>query len=105
MVTDEWLAHQLAQDRRLQTKLQVTRKLFERVPDVVLVFEQLGMGRVFEVKKIGGREHSQRSRWRIALRVASAFFGGAQLAACAPQITPLHGACASACPSCRALPR
>jgi hypothetical protein len=35
---------------------------------------------VLEVKKIGGREHSQRSRWRIALRVASAFFWRAQAA-------------------------
>ena len=57
MVADEWLAHQLAEDRRLQTKLQVTGDLFERVPDVILVFEQLRMSRVFEIKKVGGRKH------------------------------------------------
>ncbi len=57
MVADKWLAHQLAQDGRLQTKLEVTGDLFERVPDVILVFEQLRMSRVFEVKKVGGRKH------------------------------------------------
>src|SRR5919201_7069732 len=43
MVADERLAHQLAQDRGLQTKLQVTGNLFESVPNVTLVFEQLRM--------------------------------------------------------------
>src|SRR6266545_6014131 len=57
MVADERLAHELAQDCRLQTKLEVTGDLFERVPDVILVFEQLRMSRVFEVKKVGGRKH------------------------------------------------
>ena len=49
MVADERLADQFAQHRWLQPKLQVTRDLFERVPDVILVFEQFRMGRVFEV--------------------------------------------------------
>src|SRR4029077_15493883 len=57
MVADKRLAHELAQDRGLEAKLQVTSNLFERVPDVILVFEQLRMSRVFEVKKIGGRKH------------------------------------------------
>ena len=42
---------------RFQTKLQIARDLFERVPDVILVFEQLRMSRVFEVEKVGGRKH------------------------------------------------
>src|SRR5881396_3303997 len=54
------------------------RNLFERVPDVILVLEQLRMGRVFEVEKIGRRKHFQCSTWRIAPRVASAFFRGAR---------------------------
>ncbi len=37
--------------------LQVTGDLFERVPDVILVFEQLRVSRVFEIEKIGGRKH------------------------------------------------
>lgn len=57
MVADKWFAQQLAQDCRLETKLQVTGNLFERVPDVILVSEQLRMSRVFEIEKIGGRKH------------------------------------------------
>src|SRR5439155_18203558 len=57
MITDERLAHQLAQDRWLQAKLQIARNLFERVPDMTLLFEQLRMGRAFEVKIIRWRKH------------------------------------------------
>ena len=74
MVTDERLAHQLSQDRWLQAKLQITRNLFQRVPDVILVLEQFRMSGVFEVEIISGREHFQCSRWRIECAVASAFF-------------------------------
>ena len=52
-----WPTKELAQDRRLKTKLQVTGDLFERVPDVILVFEQLRVSRVFEIEKVGGRKH------------------------------------------------
>jgi hypothetical protein len=52
------LPHELARGlQAFKAKLQVTGNLFERVPDVILVFEQLRMSRVFEVKKIGGRKH------------------------------------------------
>jgi hypothetical protein len=37
--------------------LQVTGDLFERVPDVILVFEQLRVSRVFEIEKVDGRKH------------------------------------------------
>jgi len=40
--------------------------LFERVPDVILVLEQLRMGRVFEVKKFSGRKHLLRANRRHA---------------------------------------
>jgi len=33
--------------------------LFERIPDMILVFEQLRVRRVFEIEKIGGRKHLQ----------------------------------------------
>jgi len=59
MITDERFAHQLTQHHGLQTELQVTRNLFERVPDVSLILKQFRMCRVFEVKKIGGRKHFQ----------------------------------------------
>src|SRR5216117_3617202 len=78
MITDERFSQQFAEHSGLQTKLQVTRNLFERVPDVILVLEQLRMSRVFEIKKIGRRKHFQCSTWRIAPRVASAFFRGAR---------------------------
>jgi hypothetical protein len=64
VIADEWFAHQLAQNRGLQTKLQVTCDLFERVPDVILVLEQLRMSRVFEVKKLGRRKHLLRAKRR-----------------------------------------
>src|SRR5438876_2026769 len=74
MVTDERLAHQFAQNAGFQSKLEITGDLFKRVPDVILVLEQLRMCRVFEVKIISGHEHFQPSRWRIECAVASAFF-------------------------------
>src|ERR1700730_6141102 len=57
MVADKRLAHELAEECRLEAKLQITGALFERVPNVILVFEQLRMSRVFEIEKIGGRKH------------------------------------------------
>src|SRR5436309_1089316 len=39
MVADKWFAHQLGQDCRLETKLQVTGDLFERTSDPL---ERLG---------------------------------------------------------------
>ena len=62
MIADERFADQFAQDAWPQTKLQITRDLFECIPDVILVFEQLRMGRMFEVKKIGGRKHFSASK-------------------------------------------
>src|SRR5438094_9058334 len=59
MITDERFAHQLTQHHGLQTELQVTRNLFERVPDVSVILKQFRMCRVFEVKKIGARKHFQ----------------------------------------------
>ena len=50
-VADERFADQLAEHRRLQAKLQIARDLFERVPDILLVFEQLRMRRVLETEK------------------------------------------------------
>ena len=38
------------EDCRLQTKLQVARNLFERVPNIFLALEQLRVRRVFEVE-------------------------------------------------------
>ena len=64
MIADEWFAQQLAQYRGLQAELQITDDLFERIPDVILVFEQLRMSRVFEVKKIGWRKHLLRANRR-----------------------------------------
>src|SRR5439155_26188767 len=55
MVADKRFAHQLGQDCRLETKLQVTGDLFERVPDIILFFEQLRVSRVFEIETIDGR--------------------------------------------------
>src|ERR671931_2405911 len=57
MAAYKWLTHQLAQDDGLEAKLQVTGDLFERIPNVILIFEQLRMSRVFEVKEIGRRKH------------------------------------------------
>jgi len=57
MVADKRFAHELAQNGRLQTKLKIAGNLFERVPNVILVFEQFGVSRVFEIKKIGRRKH------------------------------------------------
>src|ERR1043166_5224788 len=57
IVADERFADQLAEHRRFQTKLQIARNLFERVPDVILVLEQFRMRSVFEAQIIGRREH------------------------------------------------
>src|SRR5437762_10227966 len=58
MIADERFSQQFAEHSGLQTKLQVTRNLFERVPDVILALEQLWMGRVFKLKKFGRCEHN-----------------------------------------------
>src|SRR5262249_26859332 len=47
---DERTPDELAEHRRFQTKLQIAGDLFESVPDKLLVFEQLRMGRVFEAE-------------------------------------------------------
>src|SRR6266852_5197050 len=48
IAADERAADELAEYRRFQTKLQITRDLFERVPNKLLVLEQFRMGRMFE---------------------------------------------------------
>src|SRR5262249_32960577 len=48
-IADERLARELGEDSWFQPKLQVTRDLFERVPHIVLVLEQLPMSGVFKV--------------------------------------------------------
>src|SRR5262245_62761214 len=50
MVADKRFAHELAQNGRLQTKLKIAGNLFERVPNVILVFEQFGVSRVLDRK-------------------------------------------------------
>src|SRR5207237_4859648 len=55
-ITDERFSHQLPQHRWFQTKLQVTRDLFERVPDEALIFEKFGVGRMLESNELGGGE-------------------------------------------------
>src|SRR5438034_2396943 len=62
LMTDKRLTHQLAQDPRLQSKLEISLNLFERVPDVVLALEQFRVGRVFEIKKICRRKHECASK-------------------------------------------
>ena len=62
---DERPADELAEHRRFQTKLQIARDLFERVPDIALVFEQFRVGRVFEIEKLCGRKHFVKRR-RVA---------------------------------------
>ena len=47
-VADERLADEFTQHRRLQAKLQITRDLLERVPNILLRLKQLWMRRVFE---------------------------------------------------------
>src|SRR2546428_5352606 len=55
IAADKRAADQLAEYRRFQTKLQIARDLFERIPDIILVFEQLRVGRVFEAEELCGR--------------------------------------------------
>src|SRR4029077_16440810 len=50
VAADERTADQFAEHCRLQTKLQIARDLFERVPDKLLVFEQFRVSRVFEIE-------------------------------------------------------
>ena len=60
-VADERLPDQLAEHRRLEPKLQITRDLFERVPDVFVVLEKLRMRGVLELEKFGGAKHVVRN--------------------------------------------
>ena len=55
-IADERFSHQLSQHRRLQTKLEITCDLFERVPNEALILEKLGVGSVLERDELGGRE-------------------------------------------------
>ena len=55
-IADERFSHQLSQHRRLQTKLEITCDLFERVPNEALILEKLGVGGVLECNELGGRE-------------------------------------------------
>src|SRR5207249_7218450 len=55
-IADERFSHQLSQHRRLQTKLEITCDLFERVPNEALILEKLGVGRVLERDELSGRE-------------------------------------------------
>src|SRR6266481_4060726 len=66
IAADERATDELAEHRRFQTKLQITRDLFERVPDIALVFEQFRVGRVFEIEELCGRKHFVKRR-RVAL--------------------------------------
>jgi hypothetical protein len=61
-IADERFAHKLSEHGGFQSKLQITRDLFERIPDVILVLEQLRMSSVFEVQKIGRGKHFQYAR-------------------------------------------
>src|ERR1043166_3577222 len=67
-IADEWLAPQFTQHGRLQPKLQITRDLFERIPDVILVLEQFGVCRVFKINKIRGGKH-----FAVRLHLAHSF--------------------------------
>ena len=53
---DERFSHQLPEYSRLQTKLQITRDLFERVPNETLIFKQLRVDGVLECYELGRRE-------------------------------------------------
>ena len=56
-IADKRLADQFAEHGWLEAKLQVARDLFQRVPDILLVFEQFRMRRVLETEKFFGRKH------------------------------------------------
>src|SRR5207237_6461924 len=56
-VADKWLADQFAEHRRLQTELEITRDLPERVPNIFLRLEKFRMRGVFEAEKFRGRKH------------------------------------------------
>src|SRR6266404_210020 len=61
-VADERFPHQLAQYAWLQAELQITRDLFKRVPNIILVLKQLRMGRVFKIKIFSRRKHLLRTK-------------------------------------------
>jgi len=65
IAADERASDQFAEHRRFQPKLQIARDLFERAPDMVLIFEQLRVGRVFESEVLCGRKHFVKRR-RVA---------------------------------------
>jgi len=55
-IADERFSHQLSQHRRFQTKLQIARDLFERIPNEALILEKFSVGGVLERNELGGRE-------------------------------------------------
>jgi len=61
---DERFSHQLTEHGRLQTKLQITRDLFERVPNETLIFKQLRVDGVLECYELGRREFLFKARGR-----------------------------------------
>src|SRR5262249_20821356 len=63
-IADERFSHQLPEHSRLQTKLQIARDLFERVPNETLIFEQLRVDGVLECYELGRREFLFKARGR-----------------------------------------
>src|SRR5690242_13698696 len=61
---DERLSHQLTEHGGLQTKLQITRDLFERVPNERLILKQLRVDGVLECYELGRREFLFKARGR-----------------------------------------
>jgi hypothetical protein len=55
-IADERFSHQLSQHRRFQTKLQIARDLFERIPNEALILEKFSVSGVLERNELGGRE-------------------------------------------------
>ena len=55
-IADERFSHQLSQHRRLQTKLEITCDLFERIPNEALILEKFSVRGVLECNELGGRE-------------------------------------------------
>jgi len=61
---DERFSHRLTEHGGLQTKLQITRDLFERVPNETLIFKQLRVDGVLECYELGRREFLFKARGR-----------------------------------------
>jgi len=54
---DERLAHEFAEHRRLEAKLEITRNLFERVPNIFLRLEEFRVRSVLQVEEFRGAKH------------------------------------------------